>query len=97
MSTVTEGNPWVWVGVLNLGGKEQFLGQRNEKEDVSFIPVFLEKEEAITCLKELAKDEGMEYEVQAVQYEQLARDANKNGFMIFLLNGAGEILERIAP
>jgi len=97
MSMVIEGNPWIWVGVLNPGGNEQFLGQHDKQDNVSFIPAFLEKEEATTCLKALPRDEGVKYEVQAVQYEELARDAKKNGFMIFLLNDAGEIRERIAP
>jgi len=97
MITLIQGNPWVWVGVLDPGENEQFLGQRYEDEDISFIPTFLEKEEAVECLKHLTPGGEKKYEVQAIQYEELIRDAGKHGFMIFILNGAGEILEKIAP
>ena len=34
---------WVWVVVQDPGEKEQFLGQHNEQENVSFIPAFHSK------------------------------------------------------
>lgn len=95
MSTLIQGNPWVWVVVQDPGGDEQFLGQHDEEKDVSYIPTFLEKEDASQCLNLLTRDENRKYEVQAIQYEQLARDAAEHGFMLFVLNSAGEILEKI--
>jgi len=97
MSTLIQGNPWVWVVVQDPGKDEQFLGQHDEEKDESFIPVFLEKEDASQCLNHLTRDEMKKYEVQAIQYEHLARDAAQNGFMLFVLNNAGEILEKINP
>ena len=97
MSTLIQGNPWVWVVVQDPGGDEQFLGQHDEEKDVSFIPVFLEKEDASQCLNHLTRDETKKYEVQAIQYEHLTRDAAQHGFMLFVLNNAGEILEKISP
>jgi spore cortex formation protein SpoVR/YcgB (stage V sporulation) len=97
MSTLIQGNPWVWVVVQDPGGDEQFLGQHDEEKDVSFIPMFLEKEDASQCLNHLTRDENKKYEVQAIQYEHLARDAAEHGFRLFLLNSAGEILEKIKP
>jgi hypothetical protein len=97
MSKLIQGNPWVWVVVLDPGGNEQFLGQHYKKEDISFIPTFLEKEEALECLDHLTRDEEKKYEVQAIQYEELARDVVEHGFMLFILNGAGEVLEKIKP
>jgi len=97
MSTLIQGNPWLWVGVLDPGGDEQFLGQYYKDEDVSFIPTFLEKEEAIECLEHMTRDEKKKYEIQAILYEELAHDAGEHKFMLFILNGAGEVLEKITP
>jgi len=95
MSKMVQGNPWVWVVVMDPGENEQFLGQYNQEKEISYIPTFLEKEEALQSLENLAREQGHEYEVQAIQYEDLARNAAENGFMVFILNGKGEILEKI--
>jgi len=97
MSTLIQGNPWVWVVILDPGKNEQFLGQHYKEEDISFIPTFLKKEEALECLDHLTRDEEKKYEVQAILYEELARDAAEHGFMLFILNGAGKVLEKITP
>ncbi len=97
MSKLVQGNPWVWVVVQDPGGNEQFLGQHDKEKDISFIPIFLEKEEALECLEHLTREEGQKYEVQAIQYERLARSSFEHGFALFILNGAGEVLEKIKP
>ncbi len=97
MSSLIQGNPWVWVIILDPGGNEQFLGQQYKEEDISFIPTFLKKEEALEGLDHMILDNGKKYEVQAILYEELARDAAEHKFMLFILNGAGEILEKITP
>jgi hypothetical protein len=97
MSKLVQGNPWVWIVVQDPGGNEQFLGQHDEKKEVSFIPTFLEKEEAQQCLKHLTREEGHKYEIQAIQYGELARSSSEHGFALFILNGAGEVLEKIEP
>jgi hypothetical protein len=97
MGTVIQGNPWVWVVVLDPGKNEQFLGQHDQEDDISFIPVFLNKEEALQALNRLALGQGRRSEVQAIQYEELARSSAEHGFMLFILNAKGEILEKIKP
>ena len=97
MNKLIQGNPWVWVVVLDPGGNEQFLGQHYKEEDISFIPVFLEKEEALEYLDHLTRDKEKKYEIQAIQYEELVHDAAEHKFMLFILNGAGEVLEKITP
>jgi hypothetical protein len=97
MSKVIEGNPWVWVVVMDPGGNEQFVGQEDEENHVPYIPAFLEKEEALKGLDHLIRDEGHQYEVQAIRYEDLAGQAGSKGFMIFILTGAGRVLEKIEP
>jgi hypothetical protein len=97
MGKMIQGNPWVWVVVMDPGENEQFLGQYNQEKEVSYIPTFLEKEEALQSLENLAREPEHKYEVQAIQYEDLARNAAENGFMVFILNAKGEILEKISP
>ena len=97
MGKVIRGNPWVWVVVLDPGENEQFLGQYDQEKEVSYIPTFLEKEEALQSLEHLAREQGHKYEVQAIQYEELARNAADNGFMLFVLNGRGKILDKVSP
>jgi DNA-binding phage protein len=95
MSTLIEKDQWVWVIIQDPGGVEQFLGQQDAKKDEEFIPVFLEKEEAQQGLSFLARKKGLKYEVQAIQYEDLSQRAGEYGFLLFVLNGAGEVLEKI--
>ena len=97
MSKIIQGNPWVWVVVQDPGVDEQFLGQHDEEKDVSFIPIFLEKEDALQGINHLTRDEETRYEVQAIRYEHLTRDAAEHGFVLFILNNEGEILEKIMP
>jgi hypothetical protein len=95
MSKLIEKDQWVWVVIQDPGGVEQFLGQQDAKNDETFIPVFLEKEEAQQGLSFLVREKGLKYEVQAILYEDLSQRAGEYGFMLFLLNGAGEVLEKI--
>ncbi len=88
---------WIWVVVQNPGPKEQFLGQHYEDQNVSFIPAFFEKEDAQQCLIQMTTNKGDKYEVQAVFFKELAEDAARHDFMIFMLNADGEILEKVNP
>jgi len=87
----------VWVVVQEPGEKEQFLGQHNEQENVSFIPAFHSKEEAQQCFMEMPRQKGCKYEVQAILFEELSKNAAAGGFMVFMLNENGEVLEKINP
>ena len=95
MSKLIEKDQWVWVVIQDPGGVEQFLGHQDAKNYETFIPVFLEKEEAQQGLSFLVREKGLKYEVQAILYEDLSQRAGEYGFMLFLLNGAGEVLEKI--
>lgn len=97
MADLIQGNLWVWVVVMDPGGTEQFVGQQDQSTGVSFLPAFLEKEEALKGLEGLTREEAHTYEVQAIRYEELAKNAASNGFMIFILNGEGRILEKRNP
>jgi hypothetical protein len=86
---------WIWVIVQDPGVNEQYLGQLDEEKGELFIPAFQQKEDAQQCLIQMATDKGKKYEVQAICFDELAKDAEKNGFMIFILNEKGEISQKI--
>ena len=86
---------WVWVVIQDPEGSEVILGQHDEENNVSFIPAFLEKEEALKCLEHLVKEEGKKHEVQAIKYGLLEHYSSENGFVIFILNGKGEVLLKL--
>jgi hypothetical protein len=92
-----QADQWVWVVVQNPGDREQFLGQYDKQEDISFIPTFNSKEDAQQGFLSMAREKGSKYEVQAIIYEELAKAAAAGDFMIFLLNENGEVLEKIKP
>jgi hypothetical protein len=97
MNKEIKSDTWIWVVVQDPGTNEQFLGQLDEDKSESFIPAFYQKEEARQCLIQLKTEKGKKYEVQAIFFDELAEDAVKNGFMIFMLNAEGEIMKKIKP
>jgi hypothetical protein len=88
---------WIWVIVQDPGPNEHYLGQFDEDKRESFIPAFYRKEDAQQCLIQLKTQRGKKYEIQAIYFDELAKDAAKNDFMIFMLNAGGVILEKINP
>ena len=88
---------WVWVVVQDPGGKEQFVGQHDQQENISFIPAFADKESAQQGFLSLTRSPGHKYEVQAILRDELLKDAAIGGFMVFLLGENGEVLEKIKP
>jgi len=97
MSQLIKDDQWVYVFIHGPEGDEQLLGQRDEELDISFVPVFLKKEDALLNLNLLAREQGSKYEVQAILYEDLVARMADQGWMLFVLNGSGEILERLRP
>ena len=97
MAQEIKSDTWIWVIVQDPGANEQFLGQLDEDKGESFIPAFYQKDDALQCLIQLNTDKGKKYEVQAICFDELAKDAKKNGFMIFMLKENGEISTKISP
>ena len=97
MSNPIEKDQRMWVIVQNDGGEEQIVGLHDDQADVSFIPAFLTKEEALECFINLPRTKGCKYEAQSVIAEELLRDCLAGGFMLYLLNGAGEVSRKISP
>lgn len=97
MSKLVKDETWVYAIVQDPGGQERFLGQVDEETGIQFIPVFLDKENAQLGLGRFKRQKGLKYEVQAVMYGELAKDSAANGFIIFILDGEGQILEKLSP
>ncbi len=97
MNKEIKSDTWIWVVIQDPGANEQFLGQLDEDKSESFIPAFYDKEDAQQCLIEMKTEKANKYEVQAICFGELAKDAVKNDFMIFMLTGDGEILKKITP
>ena len=90
-------NPMVWVAVQTLDGAEQYVGQHNPDQDILFIPFFQEKEDAQYGLSLMPRQKGGRYEVQAIRFHELARDAARQGFLLFRTDGEGQVLDKIDP
>lgn len=88
---------WVYIVVQASKENEIFLGQHDDEADISFIPVFRQKEDAYQCLPLMAKDPAMKYEVQAVHKDDLFDQAAANGFHLYLLDSSGVILNKVNP
>jgi len=97
MKAEPEKNDWVFAVIENPGEKENFLGYTDRETEIPTIPIFLDKEDAQACFPRLPQQAGGKYEIQAVLFSELCRDAARNGFEIVLLNGLGVIVNRINP
>ena len=90
-----EATTWLYVAILKTGPSEQIVGQTESEHDISFIPAFLDKESAQQAMFHLHLEKKKKYEVQAIIYEDLARHAAENGFLIFVLDDEGKVFERL--
>lgn len=97
MPTHIKKDQWVYVVMQEPNSNPQYLGQHEEDTGISFIPIFLEKEDALMCMNLMVRDKHIPSEVQAVIYEELAGHAAVAGFRLYLLNKAGEVIEKINP
>ncbi len=95
MSNLFKDETWIWVIIQDPGKNEEILGQQDEEEGISFIPVFQSKEETFQCMNFLARKKGAKYEPQAILYEDLYKYASEGDFKIFVLDGEGKMLEKI--
>ena len=97
MSEKIKEDTWLWLVAEDPGENEQFLGQIDSERNISFIPVFLEKDAALQGLHLLVREKGRKFEIQAIQYQDLASKLVEEGFWLFVLNAEGEVLEKIEP
>ncbi len=90
-----EATTWLYVAIQKTGPNEQIVGQTDTEHDISFIPAFLSKEAAQQAMFHLHLEKKKQHEVQAIIYEDLARHAAENGFLVFVLDEEGTVLERL--
>jgi spore cortex formation protein SpoVR/YcgB (stage V sporulation) len=88
---------WVYVLVQNPGGDEQIVGQRDSRNDITFIPTFLDKDSAMQGVVHMVKEQGKKFEIQAIIYEDLAGYAARGGFILMVLDGQGQVIDKLAP
>ncbi len=83
---------WVYVVVCDPEKDENFLGLFDEEKKVQYIPAFVNKESANECFLTLPREKGKKYEIQAIHIEELSEDAEKNGFVVAMVDGDGKIM-----
>lgn len=83
---------WVYVFVCDPEKDESFLGLYNAEKDIHFIPVFRSKEEANDCFLNLPREKGKKYELQAVHLDELTVTAEKNNYLVAMVDSDGKIV-----
>ena len=97
MTEQPKNSDWVYVAVEGPELSAGYVAYKDESSDVCYIPVFYKKDAAQACFINLPRERGKKYEIQAVMFDVLARDAAANHFLIFMLDGEGRILLKINP
>lgn len=92
MEENTASDEWVFVFVCDPGPNETYFGLYNEEKDLNFIPAFRTREEANDCFLELPRKKGVKHECQAVHVEELTETAEKNGFVVTLVDSDGKVI-----
>ena len=97
MSVKIKDEQWVYVVVQNPDGNEKIVGQFDQELNLSYIPVFIEKDSAQMAYGRLALEKACKYEIQAILYEDAVKHAAENECLIFILKTDGEVLDKIYP
>ena len=97
MKKQPEKNTWVYVAVENPGTDERYVGYTDDRSKKDYIPAFYNKDEAQSCFINMPRNASRKYEIQAVIFDHLARDAAAGGFAIFMLDSSGGICHEIDP
>jgi len=88
---------WIYTVITNPGPGEKVLGQYDADAEISYIPFFKEKDHATQGLLQLEVERGTRCEVQALLYSDISQTAADNGFLLYLLDESGNVLDKIAP
>lgn len=85
---------WVYVVVCDPEKDATFLGLHNKEKKIDFIPAFETKDAANDNFLSLPREKGKKYEIQAVLLEELQADAEKNGFVVAIIDNEGNVDEK---
>ncbi len=97
MTQQIDADAWVYVMVQNPEKDDQIVGQMDTDNNISFIPMFMDKESATQGMIHMAKEKGKKYEVQAILFEDLEKYAAESQFLIFVLDDEGRVIDKRAP
>lgn len=97
MTRHIDAHAWVYVLVQNPGTDDRIVGQVDAEHDISFIPMFMDKEAASQGVLHMAKEKGQKYEIQAIIFEDLEKFAMKGQSVLFVIDGDGKIVDKRAP
>ncbi len=97
MTQQIDADAWVYVMVQNPERDDQIVGQVDTDNDISFIPMFMDKESATQGMIHMAKEKGHKYEVQAILFEDLEKYAAESQFLIFVLDDEGRVIDKRVP
>jgi predicted secreted protein len=90
-----DASTWLYVATRKTGNNEQIVGQTDTEHDIAYIPAFRSKETAQQAMFHLHLEKKSNYEVQAIICEDLLRHAREGGFVIFVLDEDGRVVERL--
>jgi hypothetical protein len=88
---------WVYVMIQNPGADERIVGQQDSQTGISYIPVFMDKDEAMQGAINIVKEKNKKYEIQAIILEDVQHYAAREKFDIFFIDAAGNVLDRLVP
>ena len=57
--------------------------------------MFKEKEDALMCMPLMTRDKNIKYEAQAVIYSDLKEQTVGSGFVLYLMDNEGRVLEKL--
>lgn len=97
MTQQIDAQTWVYVMVQDPDNDNRIVGQVDAENDISFIPMFMDKESATQGMLHMAKERGKKYEIQAIMFEDLEKYAAESQFLIFELDDEGRVIEKRAP
>jgi hypothetical protein len=97
MDQTIDKNAWVYVVVQNPGGNETIVGQHDAEHDIHFVPVFRDRDSALLGVTKMVKEPGQTFEIQAIIYDDLVRYSAEGGFLLFILDGQGNIAFKLRP
>lgn len=86
---------WIYALVEKTPDNERIIGQHDTEHDIRFIPIYMDRDAARLGAAHLAIEKS--YEIQAIIYEDLLQYAALNQSLVFLMDGRGALLSKIAP
>ncbi|MDL2330021.1 hypothetical protein LJC71_09845 [Desulfosarcina sp. OttesenSCG-928-A07] len=86
---------WLYVAIQKNVPADKIVGQVDETHNISYIPAFLTKDAAQQAMFHLRLEKQKKYEIQAIICDDLIRHATEGGFVIFVLDEDGKVLEQL--